>query len=91
MMGQQQTTMELVAALRRIMLVVLVAALMALVMAASATAAFAAPNRGEAANDGSAADQCGQAPGQSINNADHPTSEPFGQAVKHKCAPGQQT
>ena len=91
-MGQQQTVAEQAGGtLRRIMLVVLVAALMALVMAASATAAFAAPNRGEAANDGSAAGQCGQAPGQSINKADHPTSEPFGQAVKHKCAPGQQT
>ena len=86
MMGQQQTVAEQAGGtLRRIMLVVLVAALMALVMAASATSAFAGPN------PGSAAGQCGQAPGQSINNTDHPTSEPFGQAVKHKCAPGQQT
>jgi hypothetical protein len=89
MMGQLQI-MDSVATLRRTMLVVLVTALMALVMAASATSAFAAPNHGDAAN-GSAAGQCGQAPGQSINNADHPTIEPFGEAVKHKCAPGQQT
>ena len=40
-MGQQQQTMESAAALRRIMLVVLVAALMALTMAASAMPALA--------------------------------------------------
>ena len=40
-MGQQQQTLESVATLRRIMLVVLVAALMALIMAASAMPAMA--------------------------------------------------
>ena len=42
MMGQQQQTMESVAALRRIMLVVLVAALMALMMAVTSAPALAA-------------------------------------------------
>ncbi len=42
MMGQQQQTMESVAALRRIMLVVLVAGLMALMMSVTAAPALAA-------------------------------------------------
>ena len=86
MMGQQQQTMESVAALRRIMLVVLVATLMALVMAVSAASAFAAPNHGSAANPGSTAGKCNP-PGLSFSNPELPTSGPNGLKVKQNCVP----
>ena len=86
MMGQQQQTMESVAALRRIMLVGLVAALMALTMMVSAAAAFADPNHGDAANSGSTAGKC-EPPGLSFRNPELPTEGPNGLKVKENCVP----
>ena len=84
MMGQQQTMAEQVwGTLRRMILVLAAATLMAAIMMASALTAVATPD------SGSAAGPCGP-PGASISNLDHPTNGSPGQAVKGKCAPGQQ-
>ena len=85
MMGQQ--TMESVAALRRIVMVVAVAALMGLMMAVSAASAFAAPKHVfDDANDDSAAGKC-KPPGLSFSNPELPTEGPNGLKVKENCVP----